>query len=72
MSRFRAYLERQQPLKVIQHLSATANSSTLFVTIPCYDEPDLLTTLNSLADCDPPFFRRDCNCCCELIRSLIT
>lgn len=28
--------------------------STLFVTIPCYDEPDLLKTLDSLAKCDVP------------------
>ena len=26
----------------------------IFVVIPCYNEPDLLTTLNSLADCIPP------------------
>ncbi len=54
MSRFRAYIERQQTLDVIQHLSVTENRNTVFVTIPCYDEPDLLTTLNSLADCDRP------------------
>ena len=54
MSRFRTYLERQQPLEVIQLLSAATNRSSLFITIPCYDEPDLLTTLNSLAACDPP------------------
>ena len=26
----------------------------MFVVIPCYNEPDILTTLNSLSDCYPP------------------
>ena len=26
----------------------------MFIVIPCYNEPDILTTLNSLAGCDPP------------------
>ena len=54
MSIFRAYLERQQPPVVSVHLPSEANGSTLFVTIPCHDEPDLITSLQSLADCDPP------------------
>jgi glycosyltransferase involved in cell wall biosynthesis len=29
-------------------------SASVFVVIPCYNEPDLLTTLNSLAACHPP------------------
>lgn len=54
MSRFRSYLDRQQPLPLKEHLPVTADRSTLFVTIPCYDEPDLLSALSSLAECTPP------------------
>ena len=28
--------------------------SSIFVVIPCYNEPDILTSLNSLAACQPP------------------
>ncbi|HEY3388950.1 MAG TPA: glycosyltransferase family 2 protein [Prolixibacteraceae bacterium] len=28
--------------------------ASLFVVIPCYNEPDILATLNSLANCNPP------------------
>ncbi len=54
MSRFRFYLDRQQRLPIEEHLPLSENSSTLFVAIPCYDEPDLLTALQSLASCTPP------------------
>jgi hypothetical protein len=54
MSQFRAYLDRQQPLPVTDHLPVSDIKSTLFVTIPCFDEPDLLSSINSLADCTPP------------------
>ncbi len=54
MSRFRSYLDRQQPLHLEEHLPVTADRSTLFVTIPCYDEPDLLKALSSLAEAVPP------------------
>ena len=57
MSKFRAYLERQQPLEVTEYLSVPVERSTLFVTIPCYDEPELLSALQSLADCEPPVSR---------------
>jgi len=57
MSKFRAYLERQQPLEVTEYLSVPVERSTLFVTIPCYDEPKLLSALQSLADCEPPVSR---------------
>jgi glycosyltransferase involved in cell wall biosynthesis len=26
----------------------------MFIVIPCFNEPDILTTLNSLAACYPP------------------
>ena len=54
MSRFRDYLEHQQPLKVTEHLPVIDHGSTIFVTIPCYDEPELLSALSSLANCVPP------------------
>ena len=54
MSRFRTYLDRQQPLMITDHLAVNENGSTLFITIPCYDEPELLTALTSLAACTPP------------------
>jgi len=54
MSKFKAYLDRQQPLLVTEQLSAPENESSLFVTIPCFDEPDLIRSLESLAACSPP------------------
>src|SRR5665647_265177 len=54
MSKFRAYLDRQQPLLVTEKLSIAENKSSLFVTIPCFDEPDLIRSLESLAACSPP------------------
>jgi hypothetical protein len=54
MSRFRDYLEHQQPLHVTEYLSVADPGSNLFVTIPCYDEPELISALSSLANCDPP------------------
>ena len=54
MSLFSAYLDRQQPLPLTEYFSGPAGKSRIFVTIPVYDEPDLLTALRSLAACDPP------------------
>lgn len=54
MSQFSVYLDRQQKLSVTDYFPATENRNTFFVTIPCYDEPELLKTLNSLAECKPP------------------
>ncbi len=53
-TKFRFYLERQQPLVLSSHLPAKAYGGTFFVTIPCHDEPNLLDSLRSLADCTPP------------------
>lgn len=39
---------------IVNHTPAPPDGSTIFVTIPCYDEPDLIGSLNSLAACDPP------------------
>jgi len=54
MTKFRAYLERQQQVPVTELLPCAPDKSSLFVTIPCYDEPDLLRSLRSLAHCDIP------------------
>jgi hypothetical protein len=54
MSRFSAYLDRQQSLQIFDSLILTESKGALFVTIPCYDEPDILSSLNSLAKCSPP------------------
>lgn len=54
MSLFREYLNRQQPLEVADCLTFAENKSKIFVTIPCYDEPDLLSSLRSLANCTAP------------------
>jgi len=35
-------------------LDTPIKRSSIFVVIPCYNEPDIITTLNSLADCYPP------------------
>ena len=35
-------------------LDQPAKKASFFVVIPCYNEPDVLATLNSLADCFPP------------------
>jgi len=56
MSIFKTYLERLQTPTVVVHLPGAAEGNTLFVTIPCYDEPDLVSSLQSLADCTPPTF----------------
>ncbi|MCE1200083.1 MAG: hypothetical protein LWW85_14025 [Marinilabiliales bacterium] len=52
--RFRNYLDRQDAMPVLPGLPPTLARKGIFVTIPCYDEPDLITTLDSLAACTPP------------------
>ena len=37
-----------------QRLDHPSKRSSIFVVIPCCNEPDILTTLNSLCDCNPP------------------
>lgn len=37
-----------------QCLDQTLPGASIFVVIPCYNEPDILSTLNSLAECVPP------------------
>ncbi|MEI7829200.1 MAG: glycosyltransferase family A protein [Prolixibacteraceae bacterium] len=54
MSKFRSYLERQTPPAMAKLLSFEFDKSTMFVVIPCFDEPDLIKSLESLASCTPP------------------
>jgi glycosyltransferase involved in cell wall biosynthesis len=44
----------QQNDQYIKCLDQPAKPSSIFVVIPCYNEPDITTTLNSLAGCTPP------------------
>ncbi len=47
------YINRQKGLYSVC-LDITAKSASIFVVIPCYNEPGLIETLDSLADCSPP------------------
>lgn len=53
MDIFQRYIDQQndQYSKCLDQLGKRAS---LFVVIPCYNEPDILPTLNSLATCFPP------------------
>jgi glycosyltransferase involved in cell wall biosynthesis len=47
------YIE-QQTNRFYKCLDRPLKRSSIFVVIPCYNEPDILTTLNSLSHCFPP------------------
>jgi len=47
------YLNHQND-KYFQCLDQPEKQASMFVVIPCYNEPDIIPTLNSLADCFPP------------------
>ena len=53
MDILKRYIERQNGQFAVCMDQKTKRAS-LFVVIPCYNEPDILTTLNSLADCYAP------------------
>ena len=53
MKIFKHYIERQTVNDSINIENLNIQAS-IFVVIPCYNEPDILTTLNSLANCYPP------------------
>jgi len=50
---FKRYINQQNDIFSCC-LDQPVKQASIFVVIPCYNEPDLLTTLNSLADCLPP------------------
>jgi len=47
------YIEHQDD-QFSRCLDQPLKRASIFVVIPCYNEPDILTTLNSLAACYPP------------------
>ena len=53
MDIFKRYIDQQKD-QFAHLLDQPAKDATLFVVIPCFNEPDILTTLNSLAECFPP------------------
>jgi len=50
---FGRYLAQQSDQYAVC-LDMPEKQGPIFVVIPCYNEPDILTTLNSLANCIPP------------------
>ena len=53
MDFFQRYID-QQNNQYSRCLDRPGKPASIFVVIPCYNEPDILTTLNSLANCYPP------------------
>ncbi|MEI6678486.1 MAG: glycosyltransferase [Mariniphaga sp.] len=53
MNIFQRYIDQQNDSNY-NCLDQPLGTSSIFVVIPCYNEPDILTTLNSLAECYPP------------------
>jgi glycosyltransferase involved in cell wall biosynthesis len=53
MNIFNKYLDKQRG-QYSKLLDPQGRGSSLFVIIPCFNEPDILPTLNSLADCCAP------------------
>ena len=53
MTIFERYLI-QQNNQYITSLDEPGKGHSIFVVIPCYNEPDIITTLNSLSRCTPP------------------
>lgn len=53
MNIFQRYIDQQND-QYTKCLDRTEKNASIFVVIPCYNEPDILTTLNSLADCSSP------------------
>jgi len=53
MQIFKHYIERQTVNDSI-NIENLEIQASIFVVIPCYNEPDILTTLNSFAQCYPP------------------
>lgn len=44
----------QQNDQYVKFPDRSKKCASIYVVIPCYNEPDILSTLDSLADCDPP------------------
>jgi glycosyltransferase involved in cell wall biosynthesis len=53
MGIFQRYIDQQNNL-YFECLDQPGIEAAIFVVIPCFNEPDILTTLTSLAKCTPP------------------
>lgn len=53
MNILQRYIDQQND-QYSTYLDRPGKFASIFVVIPCYNEPDILTTLNSLEDCYPP------------------
>jgi glycosyltransferase involved in cell wall biosynthesis len=53
MNIFNRYIEKQYKYSSINIEIPEINAS-IFIVIPCYNEPDIIKTINSLAECYPP------------------
>ena len=53
MDILRHYISQQNE-QYYKCLDLSTKFASIFVVIPCYNEPDILSTLNSLANCCPP------------------
>jgi glycosyltransferase involved in cell wall biosynthesis len=53
MNIFQRYIDQQNDQYYIR-LDRQTKRASIFVVIPCYNEPDIFTTLDSLAACYPP------------------
>lgn len=53
MNIFQRYIDQQEQLDIVLPVVPVTGAS-IFAVIPCYNEPDIVATLNSLADCLPP------------------
>lgn len=50
----KSYISQQQHPFTTEYQDISADKSVIFVVIPCFNEPDIVTTLNSLNNCDLP------------------
>jgi len=53
MNILKMYIDRQND-QYAKFLDLPGKTSSVFVVIPCFNEPGILASLNSLADCYPP------------------
>ena len=53
MNIFQNYIAKQND-HYFRHVDPPENGISIFIVIPCYNEPDIGSTLNSLSNCNPP------------------
>jgi hypothetical protein len=54
MQNFRRYIEQQKNINPSVDVEKHNIDASIFIVIPCCNEPDVLTTINSLSECFPP------------------